>query len=358
MTGLRVLRSEWAKFWSLRSSWITLGRGPGPAGRSSGRSPRYTYSPDVVADGPPGHGSGGSDAVSLALTGVTFASLAVGVLGVLLSAGEYSTGMIRSTLAAVPRRLPVLWSKSAVIGAIALVLTTVGALAAFQLGVPGPGRREDRALAWATTGCCAAWPAPASTSAWSACSGVALGVLLRSSAGRHRGPGRRPAHPARPGLAAARLAGTTRSPPTSPATRGRRCTPCTESADSLCPRTGARGLRRLGGPGPRRSGVPAGPQRPTPDLGRTDARQRTPIRTTDARPPTARRPARTARPEPRTEADRTARPRRGDRPGRLPPGRRACTRPGPDAARTAPAAAAGPAASVAARHRGGAGRRR
>jgi ABC-type transport system involved in multi-copper enzyme maturation permease subunit len=56
------------------------------------------------------------------------------VLGVLVTAGEYSTGMIRSTLAAVPRRLPVLWSKSAVFGVVALVVASVGALVAFLIG--------------------------------------------------------------------------------------------------------------------------------------------------------------------------------------------------------------------------------
>ena len=65
-------------------------------------------------------------AVSLSLFGTNFAQLALGVLGVLVTAGEYSTGMIRSTLAAVPRRLPVLWSKAAVFGLVALVVGVAG----------------------------------------------------------------------------------------------------------------------------------------------------------------------------------------------------------------------------------------
>jgi ABC-2 type transport system permease protein len=44
------------------------------------------------------------------------------VLGVLVISGEYSTGMIRSTFAAVPRRLPVLWAKTAVYAAVVLGL--------------------------------------------------------------------------------------------------------------------------------------------------------------------------------------------------------------------------------------------
>lgn len=183
VTGVRVLRSEWAKFWSLRSSWITLGVAVFLL-VLFGAVASYTYSPDAVATGgPPGPGSGGdSTAVSLALTGVTFASLAVGVLGVLLSAGEYSTGMIRSTLAAVPRRLPVLWSKALVIGPIALVLATVGALAAFQLGTPGLDG-EKIALSLSDDGVLRSLAGAGVYLALVAVFGVALGVLIRSSAG-------------------------------------------------------------------------------------------------------------------------------------------------------------------------------
>ena len=40
--------------------------------------------------------------------------LAIAVLGVLVITGEYSTGMIRASFTAVPRRLPVLWAKTTV----------------------------------------------------------------------------------------------------------------------------------------------------------------------------------------------------------------------------------------------------
>ncbi|EDY58812.2 MULTISPECIES: ABC transporter permease [Streptomyces] len=183
VTGIRVLRSEWAKFWSLRSSWITLGVAVFLL-VLFGAIASYTYGPGATTGrGPrPRGGSGGSDAVSLALTGVTFASLAVGVLGVLLAAGEYSTGMIRSTLTAVPRRLPVLWSKAAVIGPIVLVLTMIGALAAFQLGAPGLDG-EKIALSLGDDGVLRGLTGAGVYLALVAVFGVALGVLVRSSAG-------------------------------------------------------------------------------------------------------------------------------------------------------------------------------
>ncbi|KKD07782.1 ABC transporter permease [Streptomyces sp. WM6386] len=183
VTGRRVLRAEWAKFWSLRSSWITLGVALLLL-VAIGAIASATYSPDAVAgDGPPGPGGGGAgDAVSLALTGLTFASLAIGVLGVLVSAGEYSTGMIRSTLAAVPRRLPVLWSKSAVFGAVALVITTVAALGAFALGSPGLDG-EKIALSLGDDGVLRSLVGAGLYLGLVAVWGVALGALVRSTAG-------------------------------------------------------------------------------------------------------------------------------------------------------------------------------
>ncbi|MEW2623757.1 ABC transporter permease [Streptomyces sp. NPDC048106] len=132
VTGPRVLASEWAKLWSLRSTWITLGLGL-----------LFLIAFGLIASSryKSGIGSGHMDgdfahstAVSLSLFGTNFAQLALGVLGVLVTAGEYSTGMIRSTLAAVPRRLPVLWSKAAVFGLVALVIGTLGVFVAFLFG--------------------------------------------------------------------------------------------------------------------------------------------------------------------------------------------------------------------------------
>src|SRR5262249_54572470 len=57
--------------------------------------------------------------LGVSLAGVNFAQLAIGVLGVLVITAEYSTGMIRATMSAVPKRLPVLWGKAFVFGAVA-----------------------------------------------------------------------------------------------------------------------------------------------------------------------------------------------------------------------------------------------
>ncbi len=181
VTGRRVLRSEWAKLWTLRSTWITLGLGllflvafgviASAHYKSALHSGRH-MDPDFAT----------ATSVSLSLFGTNFAQLALGVLGVLVTAGEYSTGMIRSTLAAVPRRLPVLWSKAAVFGLVALVISTVGAFVAFMIG-SGIVSNTPAALGFSGSGVVRALLGAGLYLGLVAVIGTALGALLRSVAG-------------------------------------------------------------------------------------------------------------------------------------------------------------------------------
>ena len=57
--------------------------------------------------------------------------LAIAVLGVLVITGEYSTGMIRASFTAVPKRLPVLWAKSGVFAAVSFALMLPSVVIAF-----------------------------------------------------------------------------------------------------------------------------------------------------------------------------------------------------------------------------------
>jgi ABC-type transport system involved in multi-copper enzyme maturation permease subunit len=68
------------------------------------------------------------------LAGVNFAQLSIGVLGVLVITAEYSTGMIRATFSAVPKRLPVLWGKALVFGAVAFVVSLPAVFIVFFVG--------------------------------------------------------------------------------------------------------------------------------------------------------------------------------------------------------------------------------
>ncbi|QJU52265.1 ABC transporter permease [Herbiconiux sp. KACC 21604] len=80
--------------------------------------------------------SGASAAVFAATLGVMFNQLVISVLGVLVISGEYGTGQIRSSLTAVPRRLPVLWAKALVFAVTSFVVGLVAIVIAYAVTVP------------------------------------------------------------------------------------------------------------------------------------------------------------------------------------------------------------------------------
>ena len=87
-----------------------------------------------VTDWEPGTSTEGYNAVERSLGGIYLAQLAFGVLGAMAVTGEYATGTIRATFAAVPKRLPVLWAKFGVFVAVTLVLGTIACVLAFVGG--------------------------------------------------------------------------------------------------------------------------------------------------------------------------------------------------------------------------------
>jgi ABC-2 type transport system permease protein len=74
------------------------------------------------------------DPTAHSLRGLFLAQLAVGVLGVLVITSEYATGLIRTTLAAVPQRRTVLAAKAVTFGAVALVVSMISVFIAFFVG--------------------------------------------------------------------------------------------------------------------------------------------------------------------------------------------------------------------------------
>ncbi|MDT7544940.1 MAG: type transport system permease protein [Actinomycetota bacterium] len=131
VTPARVVLSEWTKLRSLRSTMFSLLTVVGFILGFSILVPAV-----VAAHWPPPDARDVAtfDPVGVSLAGGFLAQLAIGVLGVLVITGEYATGMIRATLAAVPKRLPVLWAKALVYGLTSLVLTVPSMLAAFFIG--------------------------------------------------------------------------------------------------------------------------------------------------------------------------------------------------------------------------------
>jgi ABC-2 type transport system permease protein len=123
----RVIRSEWTKLRSLPSTIWCLA-----ATATLVVAVGLAYATLRVARPPADPSTFDPAAVSLA--GVQLAQLAIGVLGVLLMTGEYATGSIRVSLAAVPGRLPLLWGKAVAFGAAALLLAIPAVLVAFLAG--------------------------------------------------------------------------------------------------------------------------------------------------------------------------------------------------------------------------------
>jgi hypothetical protein len=123
------------------------------------------------------------DVVQLAMAGLHLSQVAFGVLGTLAITGEYGTGMIRTTLAAVPRRRTVLAAKALVFAGVTLITATVSTFAAylaFQVALP----------AHTLTGTSLSDPGVARAVAGGGLYltvfgllGLGIGALLRSSAG-------------------------------------------------------------------------------------------------------------------------------------------------------------------------------
>jgi len=116
-----VARMEWIKLRSLRSTWWTLVlTAVGAIGLAAtvGINTRNAH----------------ADLTNNALAGIAPGLLFAGVLGALVITSEYTSGLIRATLTAVPHRMLVLAAKTAVFGAVALLLGEATAFLSFFAG--------------------------------------------------------------------------------------------------------------------------------------------------------------------------------------------------------------------------------
>jgi ABC-2 type transport system permease protein len=128
VTQANVVRSEWTKLMTLRlTRWSLLAAFAAMGGLgilvAAVQMSRWTHMPL--------HDRLTYDSIDTGVGGYHLAQLAIGVLGVMVISGEYSTGMIRSTFMAVPRRLPVLWAKIAVFSAVTFALMLVASFLSF-----------------------------------------------------------------------------------------------------------------------------------------------------------------------------------------------------------------------------------
>ena len=131
VTLLSVTKSEWIKFRSVRSTIMgvlltfALTLGLGALITTAIRSQWHTVDPVRKL---------AFDAVSTSLGGTLFAQFAVGVIGTLFITSEYSSGSIRTTLAAVPNRLRLTTGKLIVLVVAMLVVCEVVCITTFLMG--------------------------------------------------------------------------------------------------------------------------------------------------------------------------------------------------------------------------------
>lgn len=125
-TFFSVFRSEWSKLASLRSTWIT-----------AAIASLITIGISVLIMAQYSGMKGYADKAANYLTvGSSFGQIAVAVLGALLITGEYSSGQIRSSLAAVPRRGRLFAAKALVVAIFSALLGLVTVALTYLLSLP------------------------------------------------------------------------------------------------------------------------------------------------------------------------------------------------------------------------------
>ena len=128
VTQLRVAVSEWTKLRSVRSTRWTLGIG---VLLTIGLPCLFAAVTKSHWNSMSPHEQGDRNPLDIAHAGVFLSQLAIATLAVLVITAEYSTGMIRASFTAVPKRLPVLWAKLGVFGLVTFALMLPSVFVAF-----------------------------------------------------------------------------------------------------------------------------------------------------------------------------------------------------------------------------------
>ncbi|MGW0521769.1 hypothetical protein [Crossiella sp. NPDC003009] len=162
----RVAHAEWTKLLATRSTWLVLlGLPVALTGLAALIGWQNRFRPATVAEAVGG--------------GFLVYALAIGIFGVLGMAGEHSSGLLRTTLLAVPARLPVLWAKAVVLVAVTTPVLLLGYLAGFlahQAFATAPISLGDPGVLLAIAGA-------AEATVLAALFGLAVGTLVRNLAG-------------------------------------------------------------------------------------------------------------------------------------------------------------------------------
>lgn len=170
LTFIRALRGEWIKLATLRSTWWSIGI---TAALTVSIAVLIAQAIDLPS----------FDPIQAVILPIQFTMLLAGIIGAISVTGEYSTGMIRSTLTANPIRGSVLAAKSTVLAifmfVFSLVIFTVAAVAVSLIVAS-----RDQSISWSDPAA-SFLPIIVSSMAMSvfALIGVSFGFILRSGAG-------------------------------------------------------------------------------------------------------------------------------------------------------------------------------
>ncbi|MFJ3957294.1 ABC transporter permease [Arthrobacter sp. NPDC090010] len=195
---LGLLRSEWIKFWSLRSTiWLLACTAVAAVGVGALTAwVRHTIFAQMIeqasqhgakptgAELQAGLGGGsGIELYNLPNAGLQIAVLVLGSLAVLFLSSEYATGMVRSTMSATPKRLPVFFAKAIILAVIGYVLATITGAVTFLISMGIFADQSVFDLGWGTDGVVQGVFTGGLYVAAVAVMGLSLAALLKNSAG-------------------------------------------------------------------------------------------------------------------------------------------------------------------------------
>lgn len=179
-TFMNTMASEWLKLTTLRSTYVTLGLG---ALLSVAMSALVCLAVGSTFDGWAPERQAQFAPILMTMTGVVVMLIALSVFGVLVTSGEYSSGMMRLTLTATPSRARVFVAKLTLVTGITLALGVATSVAMFLAGkavlssygieVPGLDDRDVQRFVFGLAAATPLFPVL----------GMAFGIILRSTAG-------------------------------------------------------------------------------------------------------------------------------------------------------------------------------
>jgi ABC-2 type transport system permease protein len=175
-----TLASEWSKLFSLRSTYIMLALG---LLLSFGMTALVASTVGSTFDDWAPGDQAAFEPIMFSIVGIVFGGIVFAVFGVLASSGEYSSGMIRLTLTATPKRWRVLAAKALVVFFVITVFSALTIVGMFLLGQAILGSYDMPTASLSDPDARRAIIGLSLTGAFFPLIGLALGFLLRSTAG-------------------------------------------------------------------------------------------------------------------------------------------------------------------------------